>query len=302
MQIARVLTQENQIIFEEFLAPLRSSSMFLLANSRNAGFEDSGARLQGTYWGVFEEREMVATAALYWNGNLILQAAPRYAESLAEAVSKFPRPIQGILGPNDQVLAMQSALGISPSQLKLNSKEGLYHLKLEDLTPPQALTDRVVQGRLATLDDLEKNVSWRVGFDCEAIGEKDTPALRDSARVREKAGIESGSTTILEFQGTPVAMSSFNATLPFAKGGPDAPEVVQIGGVWTPRELRGKGYARACVAASLLRVRGRGCTESVLFTGDDNLPAKKAYESLGYRRIGDYRINLLREPHVPPSK
>jgi len=34
----------------------------------------------------------------------------------------------------------------------------------------------------------------------------------------------------------------------------------------------------------------------ILFTGIHNIPAQKAYEALGFRRIGDYRILYLRHP------
>ena len=66
------------------------------------------------------------------------------------------------------------------------------------------------------------------------------------------------------------------------------------GGVWTPPELRGRGYGRAAVAASLLDARADGVGRSILFTGDDNVPAIKAYAALGYRLIGDHRILLLK--------
>ncbi len=37
-----------------------------------------------------------------------------------------------------------------------------------------------------------------------------------------------------------------------------------------------------------------GVERAVLFTGADNVPAVKAYAALSFRRIGDYRIVLLR--------
>ena len=73
-------------------------------------------------------------------------------------------------------------------------------------------------------------------------------------------------------------------------------EIVQVGGVWTPPEFRSRGYGRGAVAASLLSVRTEGVQTAILFTGEENIPAQKAYEALDFHHIGDYRIILLKEP------
>jgi predicted GNAT family acetyltransferase len=87
--------------------------------------------------------------------------------------------------------------------------------------------------------------------------------------------------------GEPVATSAFNTAIR---------EAVQVGGVYAPPAQRGRGYARAVVAASLLSARAEGTQKGILFTGLGNLPAQKAYRSLGFRCVGDYRILLLRTP------
>jgi predicted GNAT family acetyltransferase len=68
---------------------------------------------------------------------------------------------------------------------------------------------------------------------------------------------------------------------------------VQIGGVWTPPPLRSQGFARAAVAGALLAARARGVPRSVLFTEEDNHPAKAAYRALGYQRVGDYGMVMF---------
>ena len=83
-------------------------------------------------------------------------------------------------------------------------------------------------------------------------------------------------------QGAPVAYSAFNARLP---------EIVQVGGVWTPPDRRGRGYARAVVAGSLLEARAEGVRRAVLFTS--NPMARRAYEALGFRKIGEYGLVIF---------
>ena len=108
-------------------------------------------------------------------------------------------------------------------------------------------------------------------------------ALTETFLEGVEALIGEGAQFIALQDGSPVAASSFNARLT---------DTVQIGGVWTPPELRGHGYARACVAGSLLIARATGAHRSILFTAVDNLPAQRAYRALGYREVGDYEILL----------
>ncbi len=61
-------------------------------------------------------------------------------------------------------------------------------------------------------------------------------------------------------------------------------------------ELRRRGYGRCVVAASLLDARAQGVEKAILFTGESNLAAQRAYTALGFRHIGDYRLLLLQSP------
>src|SRR5262249_29776640 len=96
-----------------------------------------------------------------------------------------------------------------------------------------------------------------------------------------------GGLYVLRDAGRLVGCTAFNARLP---------DSVQVGGVWTPPELRGRGYARAVVAGSLLDARAAGVERSILFTGLENVPARRVYEALGYRVVGDYGLVLFFSP------
>jgi len=71
------------------------------------------------------------------------------------------------------------------------------------------------------------------------------------------------------------------------------PEMVQIGGVWTPAEFRGRGYARALVAGSLAAAREQGVRRAVLFANPANAAARAAYLAIGFEIVGDYGLVLL---------
>lgn len=264
--------------------------MFLRANARAAGLVDRGERLQGTYVAAIVGREIVSVAAHFWNGMLILQAPdPDALEAVARAaVLRSARELSGLAGPRAQVEAARRALTVtSAAQARpasLDSREVLFSLDLERLRVPEALASRRVVGRRPQSAELGHVASWRAEYLAEALGLRDGEELRARARSETARVHEEGAHWILLDGGRPVSYSAFNARLP---------DTVQVGGVWTPRELRGHGYARAVVAASLLEARAAGARSALLFTDEENRSAITAYEALGFRPIGDYGLVMF---------
>lgn len=288
----RILQPGDEAALEAFLLPRVESSMFLIGNMRAAGLDDRGQRYGGTYAAAFEGPDIVAAAALFWNGNLVTQAPIHLEAVWRAALQGAGRPLCGLLGPNDQVSAVGAALRLDKAAtnsgaIQLDQTEKLYKLALHDLVIPQHLRTGRFRGRRIELCDLDLVADWRTGFEVESLGQDDSPELWQQVRESIKRTMHEGHTWILEDRGKPVATSAFNTSIA---------EAVQIGGVWTPPELRGRGYGRAVVAASLLDARDRGVSAAILFTGEDNMPAQKAYEALGFRHIGDYRLILFRTP------
>lgn len=272
---------------EAFLLPRLETSMFLLGNMRAVGLEYTGERYTGNYVAAFEDDEMVGVVAHYWNHNLILQAPLHLDRLWRAALHTSERPIKGVIGPHAQVAAVKAALNPAPVIVQMDQREQLYSLTLADLIVPDALRTGQVVGRRATPNDVETLTGWRVAYEIEALHEKPQPRLWEQERALADRLVRENSTWILEVAGKPVATSAFNIQMK---------EVVQIGGVWTSPELRGRGYARCVVAQSLRDVRAEGVAQAVLFTGADNLPAQKAYTALGFRHSGDYHLLMLREP------
>src|SRR5438094_89407 len=110
------------------------------------------------------------------------------------------------------------------------------------------------------------------------------PTSPPSSRADVLLQHERGADWVLISGTRPVAYSVFNAMLP---------EIVQIGGVWTPPEHRGRGYARSVVAGSLLAARKQGVQRAVLFADPTNAMARAAYLAIGFRIVGDYGLVLL---------
>ena len=283
----RMLSTGDEPALEAFLRPWLESSMFLRANARAAGLVDRGEPLQGTYVAATDGGEIAGVAAHFWNGMLVLQAPDsRFIEPLARAaVARSGRELRGFVGPWSQCRDARSALGLNDRATVLDSREQLYALDLDRLRVPDDLASGRLTCRLPREDELDILADWRADYSIEALGLPGSPELTATSRVEIGRLQAERSQWILEdHHGRPVSYSAFNARLP---------DVVQIGGVWTPVELRGRGYGRAVVAGSLLDARSHGVTRAVLFTGEENLSARRAYESLGFRVVSDYALVIF---------
>jgi predicted GNAT family acetyltransferase len=178
-------------------------------------------------------------------------------------------------------------LGLEGADYQLDESDGLYDLDLQELIIPEDLRCGHVIGRRLKAGDLDLVTAWRVAYSMELLGSDENQDLWDESRENMEGKLRTGESWVLEVGGDVVANTSFNAAVR---------EAVQIGGVYTPPKLRGRGYGRAVVAASLIDARNEGVEKAVLFTGDVNRPARKAYAALGFQRIGDYRLSILKEP------
>lgn len=287
----KFLKPGDEALLEAFLLPRLDSSMFLLGNMRHAGLEDNGERYAGTYAAIIDDEQITGVVAHFGQGNLICQAPLDDAGPLAQAaIEKSGRAVHGVVGPADQVEKIREQLAIDDSYVQLDATEQLYNLSLAELIVPKSLQTGELVGRRIEQRDLDQLAEWRVAYSMEGLGSVDTPELRKSSRAGIERSLADGTGWIVEVDGKNVACSYFNASVA---------EAVQIGGVWTPPELRGRGYARAAVATSLIDARKDGVTKAILFTDDNNIPAQKAYQALGFRHIGDYRLFILHTPFVP---
>src|SRR5262249_39695999 len=78
----------------------------------------------------------------------------------------------------------------------------------------------------------------------------------------------------------------------FAGYGGLTPHGIRIGPVYTPPELRGRGYASACVAALSQEMLDRGRTFCSLFTDLSNPTSNHIYQAIGYEPVID--VDLYR--------
>ena len=288
--LIRELGPGDETALEAFLARHADSSMFLRASLRRGGLGSGDTPDHGRYLASVAGRgagaDVTGVIAIYANGNVVVQA-PGDAAALARALAaQGLHQAIGFVGPAAQVAAIRPALAPRNRALLKDSLEILFALGLERLVIPPLLARGDATARRARAADFDLLVRWRTDYMVDTLGIRGGPELMARARADMTERLDV--TWLLEAGGEPLACQSFNASLP---------DIVQVGGVWTPPGLRGRGYARAVVAGALRDVRGGGVRRGVLFTGSDNVPAQRAYRAIGFTPIGDYALVQYGEPY-----
>lgn len=279
----RGLGRGDEAALERFLAVHADSSMFLRSNLRSAGILYQGGPFEAVYVACFSQGRLLGVAAHCWNGMVVIQAEAEIAALAAALLDASGRVVTGIMGPLTQVQETRSALGMSDVACQMDSTEELYALALDELVVPPALRDGRVICRRPNPAEAPLLAAWRYDYSVVALNSAPGDALR--RRCEREVEILPLDWQFMLVEGKEiVAYTAFNAALP---------EVVQLGGVWTPPERRGRGYGRAVVAGALLAARDGGAQRAVLFTGKDNIAAKRAYAALGFRRVGDWGLVLF---------
>lgn len=268
---------------EAFLAEHPETSMFLRGNLRQFGLSGSDDPRATEYWLCEKAGRITAVFGLSKAGFGMCQA-PHADKALWEAFAAAiaGRKLAGITGEAGQVERARVALGLTDAEFVLDTPEPLYRLSLDKLIVPNGLGAL----RAPTPADRALLTDWHAAY-LEEL-RMTSPERRDEeARERAERSIRSGESRLLIVEDRPVAHTAFNSRLP---------DMVQIGGVYTPPALRGRGYARRAVALHLAEARAQGVKTAILFASGP--AACRAYEAIGFERIGDYTLAILKAPVV----
>lgn len=279
----RSLGRGDEAALERFLAAHADSSMFLRSNLRSAGILYQGGPFEAVYVGCFTQGRLAGVAAHCWNDMVLIEAEAQIAALASALVDASGRPVSGIMGPLKQVRETRSALGMNDVACQMDSTEELYALALDELVVPTPLRDRRVRCRQPDRSEAPLLAAWRYDYLVAALNSAPGDTLR--RRCEKEVELLPPDWQFMLVDGDDiVAYAAFNAALP---------EMVQLGGVWTPLERRGRGYGRAVVAGALIAARDDGAQRAVLFTGKDNIAAKRVYAALGFERVGDWGLVLF---------
>lgn len=264
---------------ETLLAARIDQAMFPLTNLRSYGIG------QGDFPGPQDHAQRIwrsgnSIIALTRAGMILplLDGAPDLSD-LKTALRGLT--VTGAVGPVASTRPVLAALGLSQLPTSTNRDEPGFTLALDALSLPD-LAGTTLQP--LTPDDLRLVTGWRETYIGAVLGQTG-PDARRRAEAEIGSYLAKDSHRLLRHHGTPVAMTGFNATLP---------EIVQIGGVFTPAQLRGRGFARRAVALHLVEARSRGIRRAVLFAASD--AAARSYRAIGFQPAEPFTLFLLATP------
>ena len=278
----RLAVREDAARLEGFLLQHADGSMFPLGNLRQHGAVPTDHFRSMSFW-IAEMDGQIAGAIGISQEGFVFPQMPEPDRPLTTAMHRsiVGRQLQGIIGPSEQAHRLIRDLGLSAAPVRHMGDEPQYGLDLQNLTLPDTVDLQLVELKEGHRDLVTE---WRIQFMREVIGSGPQTA-REKAVADVEGFLAMNTHRLLLRSGDPVSMTGFNSALP---------EIVQIGAVFTPPAFRRQGLARAAVAMHLSEAREHGVRRAVLSAA--NTSAARAYEAIGFRRIGDTSMIIFDGP------
>jgi hypothetical protein len=191
------------------------------------------------------------------------------------------RNLPAVMGPVEHVGAfVEARVSRGGPVARLEGSERIF--RLSAVRPPRPVAGRY---RAAEPGDRTLVVAWIEAFMREAFGHAD-PSEAAASADRWLAG--RGRTLYLWDDGAAVSLAGV--------GGP-TPNGIRIGPVYTPPEVRGRGYASALVAAVSQAELDAGRRFCFLFTDLANPTSNHIYQEIGYEPVRDVDVYEFERGH-----
>lgn len=278
----RLAVREDASRLEGFLLQHAEGSMFPLGNLRQHGAVPTD-HFRSMEFRIAEKNGSITGTIGISKEGFVFPQVPELDSELLQFVKRSiaGRPLQGVLGPQKLAHRVLTDLGLEKAPVLHAGDEPQYGLDLSDLIVPAT---RELQ--LIGISDRHRELvtEWRGHFLQEVIGQEQQEA--QSKAVKDVDGFVAMDThRVLLRSGVPVALTGFNSALP---------EIVQVGAVFTPPDLRRQGLARTAVAMHLAEAHRCGVKRAVLSAASPN--AARSYEAIGFKRIGDFSMIIFDGP------
>jgi uncharacterized protein len=224
------------------------------------------------YFAVVEEGGQVVAATMRTPPhNLILSEVDDLGAigPLLEDARAVFGALPGVVGPKEAVAKFAAAW---PAETRLEIAQRAF--RADHVDAPTG-----VPGRMRDYErrDRELAAQWMDAFAEEALPEAPPGTSEEFVDRREED--PDGGIVLWEDDGAIVSMAGF---------GGRTPNGIRIGPVYTPPELRGRGYASALTAAVTQRLLDGGLRFCFLFTDLANPTSNSIYQRIGYEPVSDF--------------
>lgn len=205
-----------------------------------------------------------------------LEALPLIAEDVQIHFETLTR----VIGARETAQKFAQIWSQRSGQLsQFDMAQGLYQLTA--VKSPMGISGEM---RVATEDDLDTIMSWIMAFEAETQhGTLTAEEAERITRLRIPSQPECGFRVWCD-DGKLVSMAGYTGPTPHG---------IRINAVYTPPELRGRGYASACVAALSQEMLDAGRRFCFLFTDLSNPISNKIYQNIGYEPVSELHVYLF---------
>lgn len=230
-----------------------------------------------------EEGTVTGAAVLTPPRSLVLaEVRPGAVVGLVATLTEHGVVVPGVTGEEGVVAAFVGAWTSRHGvRARTVMQQRLY--RLDRLVPPPAPRGRA---RPAGTADVDLAARWFDRFEEEALPSAGVGGSRPLVQDR----VESRLLWLWERDGTVVSLAARSATVA---------GVARVAPVWTPPELRRRGYGTAVTAACTLDALQRGAVDVVLYTDRANHTSNDIYQQLGFRAVHDCALVELEPEHQP---
>ncbi|MCL2470075.1 MAG: hypothetical protein FWF24_07660 [Alphaproteobacteria bacterium] len=287
----RPLLSDDAAALDALLAPHTAEAYHLRLNALAYKLVYEGKPFEAEYFGAFEEGRLVGVLSYSWNNTILVfaenpESLPLLAQAARGAIVKRGGVLEAVVGLAPHAGAVIEGLAIPPDVLRKRNEGWLFRLGLENLHLPRWPEDVFL--RLAEEKDRILLVAWRMAFNMEAKNAASGPKLKAAVEKEVDFWLKNTPTFMLEKEGRPVS---------FCGLGGNIPDMVIVGPVFTPMEMRNQGYGRVVTGYGLkmLMDERSALREATLYAVRPD--AIRVYESLGFRRAADWLSAALKEDY-----
>ena len=233
-----------------------------------------GLYLEFRGWVAEEDGEVVGTALQTPPYNLVL-ARPSASDGVAALVDALWRARTELPGVTAAVPEVEQFAGEWMERARLESqvrmRQRIY--RLTTVKPVQGVRGRP---RSVAAEDRPLLLEWVHAFARETFEDVDPKAAERQVAARLDRG--AGGFAFWEHDGQPVSLVGW---------GGQTPNGMRIGPVYTPPELRRRGYASALTASVSAKLLAAGSRFCFLYTDLENATANRIYGEVGYEPVCD---------------
>ncbi|HET9897026.1 MAG TPA: GNAT family N-acetyltransferase [Streptosporangiaceae bacterium] len=253
------------------------TNVFVSARIRSGGLDP--VSLGAQIWGYYESGKLVS--ACYSGANLVpVEAVPAAVGAFAERARLQGRRCSSVAGPADAVRELWGHLAPfwdRPREIRVN--QPLLAISGDPLIAPDPLVRRVRRDEVGVL------LPASIAMFTEEVGV--SPVGGDGGAMYRARVTE------LIATGRSFARIEDGKVIFKAEVGAVTSAACQVQGVWVPPDLRNRGHAGHGMAAVVELARRSMAPVVSLYVNDFNVPARAAYQRVGFTQVGTFMSVLF---------